>query len=432
MDECPNCGEDLLLDFDECPACGKKLPESSKKEDRKDIGSKLDSVEEKVEERLDFGLEDGSHSSPETEKRSAFSLKDETPSIERDSRFEMVNLDDRKEEELMWIDEEFEKKLGFEFEGSWPSTYLCEDLDEFAEKMVQNLQLSDTQKDIRKEKEKEISKNTKGVNLPGEGFYLNGSFFLNKHSNIENIEDLLEKPRSRTDIISTVCHEKLGHGFIDMCTPLGKELSENNLRMIELAGEFDIDSSLTPDWEMAKEKWDILFPHMCYLQEGYATWVQNFMAKSLGLEKSGGYSWSPLKKNLPRDAYDDLYFLINKKEKVGLEDMLRIKHIADENEQILKDLGQLPRYILGYLIFKKLEACVGPKNVPHSVKIACSVEYQLSDIPVSDLERLVEKAKFNLDTRILKLSRLDLEDKKNEPEILKRLAFEKFNMPYGN
>ncbi|MBS3817394.1 MAG: hypothetical protein KGY76_07525, partial [Candidatus Thermoplasmatota archaeon] len=100
-------------------------------------------------------------------------------------------------------------------------------------------------------------------------------------------------------------------------------------------------------------------------------------------------------------------------------------------EKSFRNLGQPPRYILGYLIFKKLEESVGKENVPHAVKIACSVEYNLSDISVSDLERLVKKEKFNLDTRILKLSRLDLGERKNDLEVLKKFAFEGLNMPYG-
>jgi len=55
MNECPNCGEALLLDFDECPACGKDICKTSERDTKSrnsDLTSRIKNAEETIDKRL--------------------------------------------------------------------------------------------------------------------------------------------------------------------------------------------------------------------------------------------------------------------------------------------------------------------------------------------------------------------------------------------
>lgn len=435
--KCPNCGEELILDFDECPACGKELDRSNKKNRRKkrDFGSKIDSkissatkeIEEKLETGLDEELEKETTLSKESKNLEMSSeIKSRTEQVD-DSYLGMVNFDDSEEEILEEIDEKFQNYFNFEFDDSWPNTYLCETLDEFAEKLVEEVQLSsETAKEIKKKIEKKRSGRRAGVAL-ADGFYLNGWQFLERYD-IDSIEKIKEKPFVWDEMIATICHEKLGHGIIFTCTTAGKEIRETNLKKVRLAREFDIDSTLTPDWEIANKKWNALFKNMKYLQEGYATWIEDHMGSLLGLDTRNNHRWSKVEKILPKEDYKELKSLIEGEENTKIEDINRIKRMGKENRKSFeKEMGQPPEYVLGYFILRELENSVGPKNIPFVVSIACDVSYNLEDISLSDLEKLLKNPRFNIDARILQLSKLEL-GKRRDPKKIRKLAKEKLDM----
>jgi hypothetical protein len=59
-----------------------------------------------------------------------------------------------------------------------------------------------------------------GVNLPGTGCYINGWLFAAPYG--ISARGALEHPELLNKILLTAVHEKLGHGFLDIFSSLGK------------------------------------------------------------------------------------------------------------------------------------------------------------------------------------------------------------------
>lgn len=439
MNECPNCGEALLLDFDECPACGKDICKTSERDTKSrnsDLTSRIKNAEETIDKRLGTVSplsirDDDIEFEGRTDSLTGGGIDVSTVDLPGSG---MVKLDD--EISMDFLDDLFYKRFRIDIRDTLPYTHLCETYGEFAEKIVEDKELSESIKEQLKEMAKEdIKENILGMNIPGDGCYINGKLFMDIHG-CADAGELMEKTEPRKDILNTTCHEKFGHGFVATWTKAGEELRKSKWRKRKLAKDFEIRDHLTPDWEIIREKYEIISKHMNYLQEGYSTWIDRSMGKELGFGRRT-YDWNQLR-GLPLDHFEKLkHHILERKVidihgRANVEEMKMIKKIGKIHEgHFTSSVGQPPEYVLGYLIFKKLEECVGAKNVPLAVKIACNIDYNLEEISISDLEKIIHKPKFNIDTRILQISRLDLGRRKNDAEALKEVAYERLNMVYG-
>lgn len=552
MDECPKCGEDLLLDFDECPACGEELAGEKAKKKRgekepieidnqngiiiekakKKIDEKMENLNEDVEvsppvkegetykvriedigkdgdgvakiENLPVFVEDTDvgdevrikimtvfrtfaigkvierdirykerKSKDKTLKESGREIFDEVKerfneaketgyysSLRRDfsSSFEeKVKVDYF---ELKKLDKLFEKTFDFNlwsqsYDQNWPDTELCGKLEDFYEAMFKDLEISEKEKKdiIRAKKAKYDMEgdSTIGVNLPGDGFYIN-AYPLLEDLNLESVKELkktLKKNRKARKIIyGTICHEKLGHGFIDFCTLAGKAFRNVQIKKIKLAEEFDIGSILDTEEGIWREKWNCLYENSKFLQEGYATWVEYYMKYLLDYkdypEKSDEinlnhiedkYNWKQLEKCLPYEKYNDLRERIKNVKKFSdkRDALITIREICKKNKGRIKSLGQPPNYVVGYLMVKELENTVGTRLVPEAIQLICKVDYDVENRSLSDFKYLLEeedRGKYNLDIRLLKFTILNIEEKNNLEE-LKNKVYDELSFPVG-
>lgn len=157
----------------------------------------------------------------------------------------------------------------------------CHTRRDFIEPQVAALNLSETirsmylqsreQTFINQEEEGDV---TRGVFIPGMGCYVNGPG-LASLLELDEIDGLFNHPRGLAEIITTIIHEKYGHGFISECTTAGREKRDNNLYCLRLAAGFGESGPDSPVSSLVQEKINIVFASSRFLEEGWAVWLEN-------------------------------------------------------------------------------------------------------------------------------------------------------------
>ncbi|MBN1954142.1 MAG: hypothetical protein JW900_03730 [Anaerolineae bacterium] len=347
-------------------------------------------------------------------------------------------------DQLMWA--VFD--LGRAFPGQPLSRYsvvYCEALEEFFAPLVAELDISETARaeglrelvEAAERRAREGNGGTLGVNLPGRGCYINGWLF--GFMGGQSASGALQDPQVFPRILATVCHEKLGHGFIAELTAVGREKTALGLWRFDLARRFSLRTVDSPRSALLARKDELLYHVSKFTEEGWATWVdeymlwqaaQNGLVDAAAAPKPGaqytlqqvGQVLSAVHRRAPefRDVVQRMdeairVLLVSPDPPEDLSLLFSAVRTWQQEAQLLDDAfaqmtGQPALYVLGYLLLRRLEVRLGWRNLPYAVAIAANVEYDLDNSSVTDLERLVASdPRLNVDARLALLSCLELQ-----------------------
>jgi hypothetical protein len=330
--------------------------------------------------------------------------------------------------------------------GRYPVVY-CETLEEFFAPMLADEDISDsTRQDVLAASVADAEAYADahrggvfGVNLPGRGCYVNGWLFgfIHDMSPRAALQDAGVFPT----IMETVCHEKLGHGFIAELTAVGREKTQLGLWRFDWARSFGLRTVDTPRSALLVQKHALVHESSKFTEEGWATWIEQLMgwlAAQYGLinrnrmpERLGAKyrledvatlldalaAHAPIE--TPRGVVEQLseatHLLLVDADPKTVGALLPAMQVWQQqaqrfDEAFLEMFGQPALYVLGYLLFRRLEARLGWQNLPYAVAIAGNVTYDLEAISVSDLAGLLfGDPRLNVDARLALLGSLRLE-----------------------
>ena len=340
--------------------------------------------------------------------------------------------------------------------------YYCETLEEFFTPFFEDLDCSDSTKAELIQTETERAKQAAGrggifgVNLPGRGCYINGWLF-GVASGV-TAREALQDPRIFHHILETICHEKLGHGFLAELTAVGQERTRLGMWQFDLAQRFALRTVDDPRGALLRQKHALIFRTTQYTEEGWATWIAEYMVRLAAGEETrseeGQLSGVESRYTLERvkdvlenaqTANPDLHqaadLLVTAIDVLVVADeppasaMLGAIRVWQEiarlelfDEVFGSELGQPMAYVLGYLLMRRLEGRLGWQNMPAAVAIAGNVTYNLEETSVADLAALVNgDPRLNVDARLALLGALELEPGQGPTE-LARQARETLNL----
>lgn len=314
-------------------------------------------------------------------------------------------------------------------------TYYCESLEEFFKPHVKHLALSD---EIKQELIASMVSEAKqmaafshggvfGVNWPGDGCYLNG--WLLSYPNTEDPAAALKDQNKIPYILGTLAHEKLGHGFLSEFTTLGKEMQKIQIARFKIADDFNIKISDSPKEILLKEKWQYLFTHCMYAEEGYATWIEHFLLEELLGASRGSYEKKEILNTL---ELVDSGLDVNLKSKTGLSlkdafttwlnppsNIVQIHQVVRHLEELEWQIStsrqwqqpQPARYVLGFLLLDNISQEFGRELLPYIMAIAYNITYDLDTISNSDLNRILDnEPTMNIHTRLLTILAMGSEE----------------------
>lgn len=348
--------------------------------------------------------------------------------------------------QLKALDDAFFKEFGVDkfFPGKTLRyrTVYCETLEEFFTPIVNLLKLPQPQKKaLVREMCTEAEKNADqggiyGANISGVGCYINGWLFSHPYG--ISPQQALKDPELLRQIMKTVVHEKLGHGFLDLYSALGKVESSLGAYTYRIAEQFGMHTADDPLTTIRQAQSEILLNSSWFLQEGWATWLESYFdANIIG---NGQH---------PRHWVDALMLAIlelpvdNKEGKILREKIaksievvltsqdfdastvLQAVNLLHEVENLTDEhfssrLGQPLRYVVGELIMTRIALNLGPRNVPFAALIAGNITMDPDKIALGDLrELLTDDPKLNPDARLVLLSGLTLTQKDNAYELAK-------------
>ena len=288
-----------------------------------------------------------------------------------------------------------------------------------------------------------------GVNFPGRGCYINGWLFA-LTAGVADAAAALGDALVFSRIISTIVHEKWGHGFIALYTAAGREKQQLDLWQLDVAQRFGQRLSEDPQSALLRQKLNLLGYTSRYLEEGWATWIEHYVTSRVYYTWDGQHAvphppqqaykladvWEAierLKLHHPtgevRIMLDDLswalqvLFLADSPE---VADVHRATLILQAVEQHLAQpmgqmLGQPLPYALGDLTMQRIESQQGAFCVPYAVAVAANVDFGVSNMALADLHQLVHTdPRYNLDSRLLLLSQLRLDEPGSVRELTHR------------
>ncbi len=346
--------------------------------------------------------------------------------------------------------------------GKYPVIY-CETLEEFFTQLVLDADASESAKQeyiagMIAEAEAQARASgggTLGVNLPGRGCYVNGWLFGLAHGGAA--QAALQNPKVLPHIVATVCHEKLGHGFIADLTAIGQEKTNMGLWRFDLARRFALRAVDTPQSALLRAKDTQVYHATKFTEEGWATWIEHIMvwlAARQGLLPSNGapgplqpkYSLAAVAQVLeylrqgtpPRSDERQFMELVaaltqiltdDKNEYTEADVFTAVRawqQLAPAFDEVFSQVfGQPTLYVLGYLLLRRLEARLGWQNLPYAVALAGNVTYDLETISLNDLATLLQSdPRLNVDARLALLGTLQLQPGQG-PADLARLARER-------
>ena len=280
-----------------------------------------------------------------------------------------------------------------------------------------------------------------GANLPGTGCYINGWLIAHPHSILAL--EALENPDLLNFVLLTVVHEKLGHGFLDIFSSLGKVVAHLGSHQSRLAQQFGMQVATDPVDKIRQQQYELLNSNFIFLHEGWATWLESFF--SAFVFGHGSHTKHSLEKLVNAiealkssdivdgkgiDALKMALMLILDNEIHPLDDILAAIHVLHRYDLELYDYfsrecGQALRYVLGELIMMKISLNSGVRCVPFAALIAANISFEPEKISLTDMRELFHTDPLlNPDTRLVMLSKLSLEEADNAKE----LAFQAENI----
>ena len=396
---------------------------------KKSIQNRVDRISERINRRVSSINQ---RFSPDSSRDSGST---ETGQMQLDSNRQMnsysfakINAYDALRVEV--VDESFNEifSIGkyFKEDNLRYPTFYCETLEEFFEPHVKYLAISDAIKEylistmVAEAEQRAASRGggVFGVNWPGEGCYLNG--WLLSYPNTEDPASALKDQTKIPYILETLAHEKLGHGFLSEFTTLGNEMQKIQMARFKVAEDFNIKISDSPKEILLKEKWQYLFTHCMYAEEGYATWIEELLLQEMSGSSSPKYSEEKVLATLERvdlglatdlkgrtgsSLSGALKICLNPTlDDVGIHKEVRLLeefewHISSSKQW---DLPQPARYVIGFLLLDRIARVFGRELVPYIMAIAYNVCYDLDNISNSDLTRILDnEPSMNIHTRLL-------------------------------
>ena len=329
---------------------------------------------------------------------------------------------------------------------NYPTVY-CETLEEFFTPLLNQLKISPDARQAELSRlvreAEEMARQTQGggmlgVNLPGQGCYLNG--WLLAYGTNSSPRAALQVPELLRRILETAAHEKLGHGFLDMYSTLGAVKTQLGLTMIELAGQFGLQAADDPSASLRQQQHNLLFMISQLLEEGWASWIETWLGR--GVLKSTSrpsYSISGLVQ-----AIQDLPVDLAERQEIEELMMAALEILFAPQEQPLSNLhravlffeqlhdtnldtffahqlGQPLRYVIGELLLMQVEANLGAACAPYASLIAANIHFDPQQVGLSDLQiLLMQDARLHPDARLAALSRLKLERPGDVGELARR------------
>ena len=459
---CPKCKHAVFTSAKSCPKCGSQLPDQASP-DRSaagvdDIDSTLANLDKEIEAlsaSADSAIRD-ILGQQETHKSGTIAtpLGKRMVQTQRPGVHAMADLN--RYDFLKYLDEGFKKE--FEIDrfpyGSldYPTQY-CETLDEFVEVLVDFLALSQSIK--QHEKLREMGEAIRdairgggmyGLNLPGRGCFING-WLLAQQAGCAQPLDALNVPGTFISAVSTVVHEKHGHGFISEFTESGRGKSAVYMDTLDLAQEFDLRPADSPDWRLLMDKWNLLFHTSMFTEEGFATWIEQHRLAELAQQMPDMFENEP-RRYLPDDvinamaecvdgsdgreretlqaATDALVSLLRPEapDVAAVQAAIAVLRECEAHLCVsgayLDHFTQSPRYVFGGAILNSLANRLGTSCVPYAIAVACNVDFKLDTIANADLRDLVLDERdltFNVDARLGLIASVELQEKDDLQEL---------------
>lgn len=309
---------------------------------------------------------------------------------------------------------------------AYPTTF-CETKREYLEPLLASMPLPDQQREgilaaIENADGAEAPGplQSLGMHIPGVGCFING-WYMGRDAGVAPC-DLFGTPAGFAQIVNTAAHEKWGHGFISELTAMGAEKSSVQLGMHHLADQFTSRTVDTPDHARLSEQWAILFHSSQYVEEGFATWVERYLAEAMS-EQAPDYREELLK--APIFAPDRLAIQLAdapeggdcaqaltalfRNQSPSMESihtsMLHLAETADALGGRFAMIAGMPApYAVGFCMAHAIALRHGPKCVPYAVATACNLEYGLGHIANHDLQDYVGgHPELNANTRFAAL-----------------------------
>jgi hypothetical protein len=331
-------------------------------------------------------------------------------------------------------------------------TVFCETLEEFFAPFLAQADLSPQAR--QKELERLVSEaqamaargaGVYGVDLTGLGCYINGWIF----SYVSGIppQEILNHPRTRNQVLETIAHEKLGHGFLVTYSALGKVATALGLAQIEVANKFGLRLADDPISRLRQQQAQLLLRFSFLLEEGWGTWIESYFAANvLGSGTHPKHDLQTILKaveNLPAAlpereeicqallmALNILFFQEEPEMDALLQAVLTIDFVGFEVDPHLR-LRQPLRYAVGELLLEKAARNLGPLCVPYAALIAGNVSFNPEQISLGDLRDLMSKdLRLNPDARLAAICSLRLQRRDQVSDLVEKAQAElSFTVP---
>mgnify|MGYP007112879341 CR=1 FL=1 len=363
----------------------------------------------------------------------------EIPSFQTDlsSPVGLQQVDLTHSNNLNLIDREFIKL--FNMNAYFPENFLkypvvyCETAEEFYTNFLHDEKLSSPAKaqvieEMVREAEKENGY-TLGVDIPSVGCFINGWAF----GRIFQLDPklALAHPVIFKDIAGTAIHEKLGHGFMGLTSELGKTMNLLGFNNIEIAKRFYREDFTSLSDSIPYQQYQILLSSSLILEEGWATWIESYLSNHLFSSKHPAYEYESWSKAIKVNFTNQLSYPFKEEvrkqsnvlfgnDSVTTDALLHaILFFRDNADKIMEGFDRTAaqvfkqplRYVLGHLLMHQVENNAGPMCVPHAAIIAGNIRFDLTELGIADLARLVSAdPRLNADTRLALISKIKLKD----------------------
>lgn len=335
----------------------------------------------------------------------------------------------------------------------YPTIY-CETLEEFYQPFLEKLNYS------KKVRESEFSRmiseaqkraalggGTKGVYFASRGCYLNGWLFGQSWKIPPG--EYAQHPEMLIDVLGTAAHEKLGHGFLGEYSALGKLMTNLDLSLVKIASLFGREPADDPGSKIKYEQNTLLFDISQFLEEGWATWIQNYtierhFQKSLQSNRSVE-NLVALVQNLRINSDNKLAvegslitalnILFSDREESTTDIVRAVDYLALMSPDLDPYCGhvfnQPLRYVLGELICKQCENNLGEICVPYAALISGNVTFDPAKMGIADLSALMKNdLRYYPDARLVAISKIKLHQKGSVQELIDRVSSElSFTIP---
>lgn len=357
---------------------------------------------------------------------------------------------------LRSLDQDFTRAFDLEhyysaYRLDYPTVY-CHTLEEFFTSFVSSLDISTQARQAElarlaaqaRQVAQEHGGGVYGVNIPGEGCYLNGWLFGCGAG--LSAQDALESPPVRAHILATAVHEKLGHGFLSAYSALGQVKTSLGLARAELARQFGLRPSDDPLSSLRRDQDQLVFTVSQLLEEGWATWIETYLGSALlNLGAHPRHSFEDIVEAVRRlpDSLPDHETIRNNllwalsvlfgPEAQSLQDLHQAVMVVGMLGMQLDDhfsrfLHQPLRYAVGEWLLMLAEAQHGAACVPYTVLIAANVHFDFERISLSDLAQLLGRdPRLHPDARLAALCRTGLQNPGDVAELAhhasERLSF---------